>query len=223
MKILLLDKREIFREGLARVLNDQPGMRVVGTCASVSECIEKARQLQPDVTIIDTELEEQGAIRTTSQLHELMPDTGVLILTHSESERDLLGTIKAGARGYITKDSSLSDLVKAINIIADGGILISPPMASKMLQEFSSLETTKKARIEEDKWKLSNREREVLSLLADGANNKTIAESLLITENTVKVHLRNIMEKLHVQTRLQAALMAKGKGLGEQIVNKGEP
>ena len=207
--LLLVDKREIFREGLIRLLASQPGMEVVGACGSGTEAIEKARQLKPDVIILDTEI-EGGSSDVACRIRNSLPNsTQILMLTHSEEHRDLFNSLKCGARGYLTKDATVSDLVKAVSIIAEGGVIISPPMASKMLQELSALNTAEQAKPTDDELQLTKREKEVLTLIGEGATNREIANTLVIAENTVKVHLRNIMDKLQVRSRLQAALIAK--------------
>ena len=214
MRILIVDKREIFREGLARLLLSQPGIEVARGCALNDGCIEKAKLLLPDVIIIDVELKGDSTEMVLGLL-EIRPEAKVLVLTHSEKSSDLFATLKAGASGYLTKDVSTNDLMKAISIISEGGIIISPPMASKMLREFTVPGPEGQALSTEHELELSNREEEVLGLISKGATNKTIAESLFIAENTVKVHLRNIMEKLHVKSRLQVALMARERNSKE--------
>lgn len=138
IKLRLVDRREIFREGLARVLAEQPSIEVVGTCACSSEAIEKARDRQPDVVLIDTELEEGECVEVTRCICELLPSTRILVLTHSEKDHDLLATINAGARGYVSKDITVDDLVKAITIVADGGVIVSSPMAVSGFCAFNS-------------------------------------------------------------------------------------
>jgi DNA-binding NarL/FixJ family response regulator len=220
MKLLLVDKREIFREGLSRLLASQPGIEVVGACGSGTEAIEKVRQLKPDVIILDTEIEDDSP-NVACRIRKALPNSAqILMLTHSEEHRDLFDALKCGARGYLTKDATISDLVKAVNIIAEGGVIISPPMASKMLQELNSLNTAERRESTDYRLQLTKREKEVLTLIGRGATNREIASTLSIAENTVKVHLRNIMEKLQVQSRLQAALMARGKGFNGEVTEK---
>jgi DNA-binding NarL/FixJ family response regulator len=213
MKVLVVDRRPIFREALASLLEGKAGIEVVGTCGKAAEAIDKTRQLRPDIVLMDTELKGNGCVEATRRIRELVPETRILVLTHSEEHRDLFATIEAGAVGYVSKDVTLDCLVRAINLVAEGGVIISPPLAAKMLEEVTSLGHARETKLAAKELKLSSREREVLDLIANGATNKQIADKLFITENTVKAHLRNIMEKLHVHTRLQAALIAKEKGL----------
>jgi DNA-binding NarL/FixJ family response regulator len=220
MKLLLVHKREIFREGLSRLLASQPGMEVVGACGSGTEAIEKVSQLEPDVIILDTEI-EGGSPDVVCRIRKALPNTAqILMLTHSEENIELFDALKCGARGYLTEGTTISDLVKAVNIIAEGGVIISSPIASKMLEELSSLSTAEETKPADYGLQLTKREKEVLSLIGMGATNREIANNLSIAENTVKVHLRNIMDKLQVQSRLQAALMARDKGFNGVVSEK---
>jgi DNA-binding NarL/FixJ family response regulator len=220
MKLLLVHKREIFREGLSRLLASQPGMEVVGACGSGTEAIEKVSQLEPDVIILDTEI-EGGSPDVVCRIRKALPNTAqILMLTHSEENIELFDALKCGARGYLTEGATISDLVKAVNIIAEGGVIISSPIASKMLEELSSLSTAEETKPADYGLQLTKREKEVLSLIGMGATNREIANNLSIAENTVKVHLRNIMDKLQVQSRLQAALMARDKGFNGVVSEK---
>jgi DNA-binding NarL/FixJ family response regulator len=217
---LLVHKREIFREGLSRLLASQPGMEVVGACGSGTEAIEKVSQLEPDVIILDTEI-EGGSPDVVCRIRKALPNTAqILMLTHSEENIELFDALKCGARGYLTEGATISDLVKAVNIIAEGGVIISSPIASKMLEELSSLSTAEETKPADYGLQLTKREKEVLSLIGMGATNREIANNLSIAENTVKVHLRNIMDKLQVQSRLQAALMARDKGFNGVVSEK---
>ena len=205
---LLLDKRELFREGLRRILTSQRDIEHVCTCRSLDDCVDKCKNFKPDITIIDTEVESdtRDAIR---YFLKNFPESEVLILTHSEYSNDLFVSLKSGAKGYLTKDASINELMAAINIIGKGDVIISPVMASKLVEELISPEKSMGDVRTKLTFSLSKRESEILDLLSNGATNKDIAASLFITENTVKVHLRNIMEKLHVKTRLQAVLQKK--------------
>ena len=133
--------------------------------------------------------------------------------THSEVDDDLISAARAGAKAYLSKDISIKTLIKSITLVADGGLVVSPPMAIRLLAGFSSLEENKDA--EKLAALLSKREQAVLSLVAQGSTNRQIADTLLICENTVKVHLRNIMEKLHAHTRQQAVSLVGG---GDQLI-----
>ena len=210
-KLLLVDKREIFREGLAKLLRDKLKAKRIETCACGRAAIEKAGTLQPDVVLIDTQLDGNECTETVRSISKLLPSARILVITHSESERELQSSISAGAMGYVCKDVSLDELMKALTLVAQGNVIITSPMASKMLAELGSLETSEGKTLANHETRLSQREQEILRLVAKGSSNKEVANALFISENTVKVHLRNIMEKLHVHSRLQAALAAQQK------------
>jgi DNA-binding NarL/FixJ family response regulator len=209
MKVLLVDRREIFVEGLAKLLADKPEVEVVGTCKCSSEAIKKACETRPDIVIIDIELPGGECMKATRSISERVPGARILILTHSETDEALFSAIKMGATGYITKDVTIDDLVRAIKVVASGGVIVSNPVAQTMLREFITIEASKGGNPANLEVKLSEREKQVLALLATGANNKHIADTLFIAENTVKVHLRNIMEKLHVHSRLEAVILVR--------------
>jgi len=210
IKLLLVDKREVFRRGLAKLLEDEPQFQVVGMCSAVSEVAERAGELLPDVVLTDIGGLECKGTETVQYICKLWPKARVITLTHSENKYDLILSCRAGVSGYISKDITVEHLIKAISLVADGEIVISPPMAVELLQEFKSLEASK-AEVE-DNAGLSQREKEVIALVAKGATNREIAATLFIAQNTVKVHLRNILEKLHVHNRQQAIALALGKG-----------
>ena len=220
-RLLLVDRREIFREGLAKLVQDKPNIEVVGTCSTGPEAMEKASELKPDVVLMDTELPEGECVEATKRICELLPKTKVIMLTHSIESRDLLAAIKAGAQGYVTKDITLEDLLKAVTLVIDGGTIIGAPLAQIMLKEFASLDTKAPPHAKHIEV-LSKREREVLSLVAKGASNREIGTALFISEHTVKVHLHNIMQKLHVHRRQQATALAAEDDLTPRMVEEPE-
>jgi len=212
IRLVFADKEEIFREGLAELLKNEPTVEFVCICDTGFEAVESARKHQPDVVLIGTELSECSSVEAIQRIHEGLPKTNIIVLTHSEADDDLISAARAGAKAYISKDISIEALVKAITLVADGEVVISAPMATRLLAEFSSLGESKDA--EKLYALLSKREQAVLSLVAQGSTNREIADALLICENTVKVHLRNIMAKLHARTRQQAvSLVRKGAQL----------
>jgi len=211
VKLLLADKNEIFREGLAKLLEHEPNIEVVSTCSNGLEAVESTYKYQPDVILIDTELSECSGIEAVQRIHEGLPKTSIIVLTYSEADDNLISATRAGAKAYLSKDVSVENLVKAITLVAEGGVVLFPPMAARLLAEFNFLEESKDAA--KLVTLLSKREQLVLSLVERGFTNREIATTLFISENTVKVHLRNIMEKLHAHTRQQAVSLVRGKDL----------
>ena len=210
IKVLLVDKRQIFLEGLAKLLEHVPELEVLTTCSNGLEAVDKASKLKPDVILMDTEAECQD-FEATRRIGVLLPETKIIMLTHSEEKNNLLSALKAGARGYLSKDISLENLVKSIVLAASGELIISPCMVTKLLEEFSSWPEDKQQVKTGYRNCLSPREEQVLALVAKGASNKEIAMALYISEHTAKVHLRNIMEKLHVRRRHQAVAKYRGE------------
>jgi len=202
VRVLLADDHPLFRRGVREALD--PGeVEVVGEAANGKEAVELARELKPEVVLMDLSMPVLGGLEATAVLHKEMPQLGILILTVSEKEADLAQALKFGARGYILKNAGPQELLEAVQKVARGEVCISPVMAAKLLAEFPR----------EEEPKLTEREGEVLRLVARGATNKQIAEELFIAENTVKVHLRNILEKLHLKNRAEAAAYAVRTGL----------
>jgi DNA-binding NarL/FixJ family response regulator len=214
IKILVVDDHTLFRCGIAAALANQESLEVAGEASDGLEAIKKAKEIAPDVILMDLNMPNCSGLEATQALQTEMPQINILVLTVSDNESDLFAAMKFGAKGYILKNTEPEELIHAIFHIARGGVIVSPLMATKLLTEFKDL----KARAE---WEpiqsadadLSPREGEVLQLLAQGATNKEIGDSLFISENTVKTHLRNIMEKLHLVNRSQAAAYAVKKGL----------
>ncbi len=212
--VLVVDDHTLFRRGIVAVLSNQKELKVIGEAADGLEAIEKTRELKPDVILMDLNMPRCSGLEAIQALHTEMPQVNILVLTVSEMEADLFVAVKFGATGYLLKKAEPEELVHAISAIAQGGVIVSPLMATKLLTEFKYLATGgKKEATEKDKAELSPREVEVLQLVAQGAPNKEIADSLFISENTVKTHLKSIMEKLHLANRSQAAAYAVEKGL----------
>jgi len=214
IKVLLVDDHALFRRGIAAVLANQKNIEIVGEAADGLEAIRKAEETVPDVVLMDLNMPHCSGLEATQALQTKMPKVNILVLTVSDNEADLFAAMKFGATGYILKNTEPEELIQAIFHVVQGGAIISPFMATKLLAEFQGVEArvaTEPAR--ETEAKLSPREDEVLRLVAQGATNKEIADSLFISENTVKTHLRNIMEKLHLANRSQAAAYAVKRGL----------
>ena len=214
VKVLVVDDHTLFRRGIAAVLANQENLEVVGEALDGLEAIEKAKEIAPDVILMDLNMPRCSGLEAIQALQTEMPQVNILVLTVSENEADLFAAMKFGARGYVLKNTEPDELIHAILHIAQGGVIVSPLMATKLLTEFKDLTAgVEKESIQEADSDLSPREGEVLQLVAQGASNKKIADSLFISENTVKTHLRNIMEKLHLANRSQAAAYAVKRGL----------
>ncbi|MFC1978098.1 response regulator [Chloroflexota bacterium] len=214
IKVLVVDDHTLFRRGIAAVLAHQEGLEVVGEAADGLEAIEKAREIAPDVILMDLNMPRCSGLDAIQALQAEMPQINILVLTVSEMETDLFAAVKFGATGYLLKKAEPEELISAILHIAQGEVIVSPLMATKLLTEFKDLTAgAERESVEKADADLSPREGEVLQLVAQGATNKEIADSLFISENTVKTHLKNIMEKLHLANRSQAAAYAIKRGL----------
>jgi len=214
IKVLVVDDHALFRRGITAVLANQENLEIVGEATDGLEAIAKAEKIAPDVILMDLNMPHCSGLEATQALQTEMPQVNILVLTVSESESDLFAAMKFGAKGYILKNTEPEELIHAILHIAQGGVIVSPIMATKLLSEFKEPRAkAERAATQEAEANLSPREGEVLQLVAQGATNKEIANSLFISENTVKTHLRNIMEKLHLANRSQAAAYAVNKGL----------
>jgi DNA-binding NarL/FixJ family response regulator len=215
IKILLVDDHTLVREGFAKMLELEPDMDVVGQAANCEEALKAVQSLSPDIVLMDIRLSGVTGIEATKRIKEQFPKVEVMILSMYDEDEYIFEAIKAGASGYVLKDISKEDLVRAIRVVHSGESLIQPALAKKVLKEFAHLakgtEMPTKTSIRE----LSEREVEVLRLVAQGRANKEIAEALKISETTVKAHLRSIFRKLEVGDRAQAVAYAMRKGLVE--------
>ncbi|MCL0060355.1 response regulator transcription factor [Dehalococcoidia bacterium] len=208
IKVLVVDDHSLFRGGVVGVIASQEGMQVVAEAENGREAIEKAREVQPDIVIMDLSMPVMGGVEATRLLLEVVPGANVLMLTISEKDEDLFDAMKAGARGYILKGADPEELVRAVTHIAQGGVIISPAMAPKLLAEVGVSKEPQKR----EELGLSPREREILALIADGLTDREIAEELFISVNTAKTHLKNILTKLQVKSRAQ--IVARGARAG---------
>lgn len=210
IKILLVDDHFLFREGLARILNDAPDMRVVATVSSGEDALVRAGEFKPDVILMDVNMPGIGGVEATRRVRELYPQIQVLMLTVSEKETDLFGAVRAGARGYLLKDAGGVELIDAIQRVCSGEAIMAPSMATKLLDEFAATAPKPHITPGDD---LTDRERQVLELVARGMSNKEIANQLTLSPHTVKAHLRTILDKLHLRSRSQAAAWAARRGI----------
>jgi DNA-binding NarL/FixJ family response regulator len=190
------------------VLKQEPDIEVVGEAADGQEAIQKAQELMPDVVLMDVKMPRRSGIEATEQLKDLLPHVKILMLTISDEEADLYDAIKAGASGYLLKEISIDEVADAVRSVWAGQSRISPSMASKLLAEFAAMSRRAEERQQFPAPRLTDREMDVLKLVAKGLNNRDIAKELFISENTVKNHIRNILEKLHLHSRMEAVVYA---------------
>jgi DNA-binding NarL/FixJ family response regulator len=218
VRVLLADSHDLFRQGLASLLARQSGIDIVGEAADGIEAYVLTGELKPDVLLIEAHMRESDGLTTVVSIIEAFPATHVAILTSSEDDNDVLAAGKLGIRGYLLKNSSLEELVRAIQALSQGGAYFSSSMFTKVLQEFTHLARRRDLQEAKGIDALTDREKDVLRLVARGATNRDIADELVITENTVKVHLRNILDKLQLRNRQQAAAYAVQEGLVSRVV-----
>jgi DNA-binding NarL/FixJ family response regulator len=213
IRVLIADDQALFRRGLFVVLNTEDSVEVVGEAADGQEAIALAEELTPDVVLMDVRMPRVGGIEATRHIRAALPATKVLMLTVSDEEEDLYESVKAGANGYLLKEISIEEVAEAVRAVTQGQSLISPSMASKLLAEFTVLARKASEREDLPPPGLTPRELQVLKLMAQSKSNKDIADVLFISENTVKNHVRNILEKLHLHSRMEAVTYAWRKRL----------
>jgi len=218
LKVLLADDKEVFREGLARLLEEQEYIEVVSQCANGKQAIKDVKETKTDVVLIDSNILDCGSNETTREMKKSSPQVRVAVLTDSKNERDLFSAIESGATGYLQKNTKVEDLVQSIDLIGKGEVVISPPLAEKLVGKFASM----RQKEAEEPTGLTNREREIVKLLPKGLTNKEMAETLFVADNTVKVHVKNILEKLQLRNRQQLAAYAVQEGLVTEIKDAGE-
>lgn len=211
--VLLVDDHALFREGLAALLSTQEGIEIVGEAASGEEALEKARELLPDVILMDILMPGMGGLDATRKIKEEMPHTRIVMLTVSEEEDDLFEAIKAGAEGYLLKTVKSRDLIDMLLGVLRGEAAVSRVIARKLWEEFAEQAKKQETPSLLAPPNLTRREMEVLRLLSEGLPDKAIASRLGISQRTVKNHVHNILEKLQLQNRVQAAAYALRQGL----------
>jgi DNA-binding NarL/FixJ family response regulator len=207
IRVLVVDDHALFRRGLEMVLAQESDIEVVGEAGDGAEAVDKAADLLPDVVLMDVRMPRRSGIEACTAIKDVTPTTRIIMLTISDEENDLYDAIKAGATGYLLKEISIDEVATAIRAVAGGQSLISPAMASKLLTEFATL-VKRDDRQQVPAPRLTDRELEVLRLVARGLNNKDVAKQLFISENTVKNHVRNILEKLQLHSRMEAVVYA---------------
>ncbi|QPC80944.1 response regulator transcription factor [Phototrophicus methaneseepsis] len=214
LRVLLADDHALFRQGLKSLLDAQPDIEVVGSAANGLEAIALARQTMPQVILMDVEMPQCNGLEATRQIKQEFPNIKIVMLTVVDNDNTIFEAIKCGAMGYLLKSLEAYQLFDMLEGVRRGDAPLSGGIAAKILKEFShpAPAPSEDTHLTED---LSEREQEVLELIATGKTNKEIAEVLCITENTVKTYLGNILAKLHLQNRIQAAVYAVTQGLVE--------
>ncbi|HXW81341.1 MAG TPA: response regulator transcription factor, partial [Acidimicrobiales bacterium] len=200
----MADDQALFRKGLSVVLSASEDIEVVGEAADGEEAVAMAEELSPDVVLMDVRMPRLSGIDAARSIRSSRPDTEVLMLTVSDEEEDLYESVKAGANGYLLKEIAIEEIAETVRAIVQRHGVISPAMTSKLIAEFRELARRASEREELPPPGLTDREMQVLRLMAHSKSNKDIASALFISENTVKNHVRNILEKLHLHSRMEA-------------------
>ena len=213
IRVLLADDHSLFREGLANILNAQPDFVVVGEAGDGLEVAVKARELVPDLIVMDITMPGCDGVEATQQIKKELPDVTIVMLTVRDEDEKLFEAIRNGAQGYLLKSIRSRDLVQMLRGAVQGEAAITPVLGGRMLEEFRRLGRQAHTFPDEETPALTQREQDVLSLVATGAGDKEIAQDLGISIHSVKSHMRNILAKLHLGQRHEAALYALREGL----------
>lgn len=215
MRILLVDDHVIFRKGVAALLTPREDMTIVGEAGNGFEAIQAARELLPNVILMDINMPQCNGLEATRRIKRELPHIKIVMLTVADDDHNLFEALKSGAQGYLLKNLEPSQLYDLLESISRDEAPLSGAIAAKILKEFSKPcpESQQDSDVIDE---LTPREISILELVVDGLTNKGIASELFISENTVKIHLRNILEKLHLQNRIQAAVYAVRKGLVDE-------
>ncbi|MCT2537245.1 response regulator transcription factor [Aquibacillus koreensis] len=223
-EIILIDDHKLFREGVKRILEFEPSFHVVAEGDDGSSAMELVAEYKPDVVLMDINMPGTNGVEATSSLIEQFPDVNVIILSIHDDENYVTHALKSGAQGYLLKEMDSNSLIEAIKVVSDGGSYLHPKVTHNLVKEYRRLSEEKTNAVTEkviDYRKplhlLTRRECEVLQLLADGKSNRGVAESLYISEKTVKNHVSNILQKMNVNDRTQAVVAAIRNGWVEVL------
>ncbi len=206
IRVVVVDDQELFRRGLTMLLGVESDIEVVGEAGDGLHAPDLVAEVAPDVVLLDVRMPKRTGLEACIHIKERVPTARIIMLTVSDEEADLYEAVKNGASGYLLKDSSIDEVAQAVRVVAEGQSLISPSMAVKLLDEFKQMSRADKDQVPTPR--LTDRELEVLKLVATGQNNREVAKQLFISENTVKNHVRNILEKLQLHSRMEAVMYA---------------
>ena len=213
IRILLADDHTILRAGLRMMLNAQPDMEVVGEAQDGRQAISEAQRLQPDVVLMDITMPDMNGIDATRQIKRMLPETKVLVLTMHENDEYVFQALRAGAAGYMLKEAADTDLISALRVIQSGQVYLSPMAQSVMVGDY--LQRVRTGEEKDSYSSLTEREREILKLVAEGFTNNQIAEKLVISPKTVDTHRTHVMDKLNLHSRAELVKYAMRRGLLE--------
>jgi DNA-binding NarL/FixJ family response regulator len=217
IRILLVDDQPLFRRAIATLIGEQPDMIVIGEAENGLDGVEQARALDPDLVVMDIEMPVMNGVEAVRLIREQVPRTKVIVLTVSDSGDFLFDAIRNGAHGYLLKDLRPEQLYDMLRSVMRGETPLSPAIAGRLLTEFRGRDTVRSTPADQpDEPILTRRELEILQLVADGLSNKEIGGRLSITEGTVKNHVHNALEKLHLENRVQATAYVVRQGLGHR-------
>ncbi|MCC6036628.1 MAG: response regulator transcription factor [Armatimonadota bacterium] len=207
IRVLIAEDETLVRQSLAQLLDAEPDIEVVAVAADGEQALHLCRQHLPDVVLMDLKMPRMDGIEATKRIKQEMPSVEVCILTIYDDDLNLFEALRAGAKGYVLKDATPQQVAEAIRIVASGGGILSPSLVPKVLAEFQRFAETK-AELRKLFSELTPRERDILRLLAQGKSNKEIAQTLFLSEKTVRNYVSNILRKLEVNSRTEAALLA---------------
>ncbi|MER6036331.1 MULTISPECIES: response regulator transcription factor [unclassified Streptomyces] len=213
IRVLIADDQQMVRQGFTVLLDTKPGIRVVGQAVHGLDAIAKVRELAPDVVLMDIRMPELGGIEATRRITADHPDVRVLVLTTFDLDEYVYQALRAGASGFLLKDASADQLAEAVRVVAAGDALLAPGVTRRLIAEFSRLDGTPRPPLMRRVGALTERETEVLTLIAQGLSNAEIAGRLVVAEQTVKTHVGRILVKLGLRDRTQAAVFAYESGL----------
>ncbi|OIK28034.1 response regulator [Streptomyces malaysiense] len=213
IRVLIADDQEMVRQGFTVLLDAQPGIEVVGQAVDGRDAIARSAELAPDVVLMDIRMPELGGIQATEHIAVAQPEVKVLVLTTFDLDEYVYDALRAGASGFLLKDASADKLAEAVRVVAGGDALLAPGVTRRLIAEFSRLDGGRRAPQHRRVGDLTERETEVLALIAQGLSNAEIAARLVVAEQTVKTHVGRILVKLGLRDRTQAAIFAYESGL----------